>query len=879
TSASAQVSEQSCTSRTWLALSPSGSFTAGQTNTNFTISINLTGLAGGTTCSGTISLAAGSSTQNVPVTLNVANSTTGTLAFSPTAVTFNASASGAAPPSQTLTVTAPTFTSATAQVSKQSCTSSNWLTLSPTGSFIAGPTTTNFSVSVNQSGLAAGTTCSGTISMTAGSVTQTVPVTMNVIAVTPGVLTLSAPGITFSAVAGGSAPDAVTFTVTSSTFTSATAQISLQTCTTRNWLTLSPIGDFTAGPTPKTFTVTADSSGMAGGTTCIGSITMTSPTGTQTVPVTLNAISTASSVLTLSASALTFSAAAGGAAPSAQTFTVTANFDTSAIAQASKQNCGTSDWLALSPTGSFTASVTETTFTVSVDPSGIAAGTTCSGTILVNAATGARRVSVTLSVVELPGPVLTVFPSAITFNAVAGGAAPIAQAFTVTAKTDVHASAKAVEASCTNSNWLTLPQSGNFVAGTAAATFTVSVDPSGIAAGTTCSGSIVISSFTESQTVSVSMIVAAPSGGGLTVTPTTLTFSFSAGDPTPASQVVTISGGGAAVPFVVVPSSSGWLQVSPSCTGVASCTTPNTGTFNLVVTASPTGLNTGTYFGSIGVSGTGLNAGSTNVNVSFTVKAPQPIISGVTNGSSFVSGPVAPGELIAIFANSATPIGPAIALKAGDATCPAPCTNLPTTMGGAQVIFQPGGIAAPLTYVSSTQITCVVPYEIAGAGSVPGSPIQLEVKYLGQSSNPVPLQYAPTQPGIFTALGTGTGLASVQQFDEQGTYQGQNSGSNPAKAGWHLTFYVTGEGMIPAPAITGKITVGADVIPLLGPPSVTIDGLPSAVSYFGEAAGFVSGMMQVNATVPAGVHTGQAVSLSLSMSGNSSQPGVTIYVK
>jgi len=61
------------------------------------------------------------------------------------------------------------------------------------------------------------------------------------------------------------------------------------------------------------------------------------------------------------------------------------------------------------------------------------------------------------------------------------------------------------------------------------------------------------------------------------------------------------------------------------------------------------------------------------------------------------------------------------------------------------------------------------------------------------------------------------------------------------------------------------------VVPLLDPPGVLIDNLPSTVAYFGEAAGFISGLMQVNATVPAVVHTGQAVPLSLSMNGNNSQ--------
>jgi len=176
--------------------------------------------------------------------------------------------------------------------------------------------------------------------------------------------------------------------------------------------------------------------------------------------------------------------------------------------------------------------------------------------------------------------------------------------------------------------------------------------------------------------------------------------------------------------------------------------------------------------------------------------------------------------------------------------------------------------------VSNTQIICLVPYELLGAGS-----IEVQVKYLGQKSNSVALQYAATQPGIFTALGTGTGLASAQQYDDQGNYQGQNSSSNPGKAGWSLAFYVTGEGIIPSPAVTGKVTTGSTVVPLLGPPTILIDNLPATVTYFAEAQGLVSGIMQVNAIVPAGVHTGQSVPVALSMNGNTSQSGVVIYIK
>jgi uncharacterized protein (TIGR03437 family) len=92
-------------------------------------------------------------------------------------------------------------------------------------------------------------------------------------------------------------------------------------------------------------------------------------------------------------------------------------------------------------------------------------------------------------------------------------------------------------------------------------------------------------------------------------------------------------------------------------------------------------------------------------------------------------------------------------------------------------------------------------------------------------------------------------------------------------------FYVTGEGIIPTPAVTGRVTSTPNVVPLLGPPTVLIDSLAATVTYFAEANGLVSGLLQVNAVVPAGVHTGQAVPLTLSMNGNNSQPGVVIYMQ
>lgn len=979
TSGTAAASEQSCASSNWLSVSPAGSFTASQSNTSFTISVSQSGIAAGTVCSGTISLTTSAGTQAATVTLNVTTAAAGALTLSSSAFTFNGLAGGTAPASQTLTVTAQSSTSGTAATSEQSCASSSWLTLSPTGNFTASQSNYTFTISVSQSGIAGGTVCSGTISLNTASGTQTATVTLNVTTASTGALTLSASAFTFNAVAGGTAPASQTLTVTAQSSVAATASSSQQSCTGSSWLTLSPTGSFTASQSNSSFTITVSQSGIAAGTVCSGTISLTTSAGTQTATVTLNVTVASTGTLILSPASLTFSGVAGGTAPASQILTVTAQSNTSATASSSEQSCTGSTWLTLSPTGSFTASQTNSSFAVSASQSGFPAGTECTGTISMTTATGTQTVPVTLYVtipVSTLGQ-LTFSTTGFSFNAVAGGAAPGSQTLTVTAQSTISATLTVTEQSCTSSNWLTVSPSSAFTASQTGTIFTISVSQSGIAAGTLCNGTISMTANSITQTVGVTMVVSntgsltvnppgplsfsstiggsnpgaqnvvvsneqgsagigftvttsaswittnaggnsvatpytlqvsvnpsgftesstayygtvtiTPTGGTpivinvslavaavpvVSATPTTLAFNYSAGGSAPPSQMVQISGGGAASTFSVSTSSSGWLQVPAICTTVAPCTTPNAGTFGLTVAVTPTGLNAGTYNGTITVSGTGQPTGTTTISVSFTIVAPVPAITLITNAASFVTGPVSPGEMISIFASASTPIGPATAVSLSATTCPTPCTNVPTSMAGVQVIFQPGGVAAPLIYVSATQINCLVPYAVLGATT-----LQAQVNYLGQASNAYPLQFAETQPGIFTALATGTGLAIAQQYDAQGNYQGQNSSSNPAGVGWYLVFYVTGEGIIPSPAITGQVTSSANVIPLLGPPTVLIDNQPSTVPYFGEADGFVSGLMQVNAIVPAGVHTGQAVSLSLTMDGNSSQYGIIIYTK
>jgi len=60
---------------------------------------------------------------------------------------------------------------------------------------------------------------------------------------------------------------------------------------------------------------------------------------------------------------------------------------------------------------------------------------------------------------------------------------------------------------------------------------------------------------------------------------------------------------------------------------------------------------------------------------------------------------------------------------------------------------------------------------------------------------------------------------------------------------------------------------------------VTIGGVNAVLQYHGEAPDAVAGLLQVNAVVPAGIVTGAAIPITVSVGGALSQPGVTISIK
>jgi uncharacterized protein (TIGR03437 family) len=103
-------------------------------------------------------------------------------------------------------------------------------------------------------------------------------------------------------------------------------------------------------------------------------------------------------------------------------------------------------------------------------------------------------------------------------------------------------------------------------------------------------------------------------------------------------------------------------------------------------------------------------------------------------------------------------------------------------------------------------------------------------------------------------------------------------------AGSTIVLYVTGEGQTLPAGVTGAVTQinnspGASLTPIPPLPlRVTIGGVQAPVTFFGEAPGVVSGVMQINAQIPAGLPSGD-LPLLVSLGGVSSRTGVTVSVK
>ena len=161
---------------------------------------------------------------------------------------------------------------------------------------------------------------------------------------------------------------------------------------------------------------------------------------------------------------------------------------------------------------------------------------------------------------------------------------------------------------------------------------------------------------------------------------------------------------------------------------------------------------------------------------------------GVVNAASYapITTSLAPGELLTLFGSNLAKS--TLTTQGGQ--------PFPTTLNGVQVMIN--GIAAPIYYVSSGQISAIVPYNISSASSFL---VQIQVINNGTPSNTVTLYSTDAIPGVFTQSQNGLGFAAALHAADGSLV----SKDNPAKPGEYLEVFLTGLGTVTPPITDGAL--------------------------------------------------------------------------
>jgi uncharacterized protein (TIGR03437 family) len=198
-----------------------------------------------------------------------------------------------------------------------------------------------------------------------------------------------------------------------------------------------------------------------------------------------------------------------------------------------------------------------------------------------------------------------------------------------------------------------------------------------------------------------------------------------------------------------------------------------------------------------------------------------------------VLGRVTPFEVVSIY-------GPHIGPAKAASFVPDGSGYVPRSLAGVQVLFDGG--AAPLLYVSDSQINAVVPREVLSGDSVRVQIISNQV-----TSPDFVASVISADPQIFQNP-DGTAAA----VNQDGSI---NSADNPALAGSVVAIWATGAGVMDQSPLDGRIAPSAyffgccDIVGSIG----------STMVYEGAAPGLVAGVVQIN------VRLGHDSSLGLSV--------------
>ncbi|MGC2198086.1 MAG: choice-of-anchor D domain-containing protein, partial [Terriglobales bacterium] len=331
-----------------------------------------------------------------------------------------------------------------------------------------------------------------------------------------------------------------------------------------------------------------------------GNVTITSAGASnspKTVPVTLTVTAAALPSLTVSPASLTYAYQIGGSTPAAQALALSSSG--SAVSYTTATNAA---WLSATPA----SGTAPGNLSVSVNPSGLAAGTYTGNVTITSAgaSNSPKTVAVTLTVTAAAAPTLSASPLSLSFTYQSGGTTPAAQTVNLTSSGAVSYTAAA------SPGWLSVTPAGGSTPGS----LSVSVNPAGLAAGSYTGAVTVTAAGASNSPLKIAITLAVmgtpPSNPSLNITPGNLSFTYASGTTTSGTQNLSVASSGSTLNVTAAASGGAWLTVTPS-TG----STPAM----LKVSANPTGMAVGTYKGTITITSSGAANTPQTVPVSLVV--------------------------------------------------------------------------------------------------------------------------------------------------------------------------------------------------------------------------------------------------------------------
>jgi uncharacterized protein (TIGR03437 family) len=737
------------------------------------------------------------------------------------------------------------------QATVRTSSGGNWLSASPVAELM--PATV--SVSADAANLAAGT-YQGTIEISAPAAspsTATVAVSFAVGSSRPASLSVQPSGISFRALAGGSAPPAQSLRIENAG-SGALNWRALAATFSGNWLAISR----DAGTGPADVQVTVNTAGLAAGSYSGTVVVLSDNNQSATVPVSL-LVSRAGGTLLISQTNLLFRAVEGGGAEPPQTFGVL-NIGSGALDWTAQ---ATESWLRISPaSGRSDAGLAQIPLiTVSVDPAGLAAGLEV-GLIRVTSAAADNSpqvVRVDLQVLAAGTKLgAVVRPTGLIFLAAAGGSPTAPQ--TVTVATTQTGPLQFISQPI-GGDWVSrTPDTGTAARG-APGSISVQAKPGTLGTGVYRAG-LTAMTLDDGELYPVSLLfvvlpagtAVAPAAGTHGVARTTEIGSAC----TPSKLLLQFT-----ALFAQFNAAAGWpaallLNMRDDCGNPAAGGTVVLSFSNGDPALTLADLKNGQYQGiwrpnnlgsQVVITARGLWGGMQGQTTATAQVGANPnpqaaILSqgGVVLGAGFERGPVAPGSIISLFGRN-------LAARENFASS----LPLPRTLEKVRVLI--GGKEAPLFYVGPWQVNAQVPLDLEADRQ-----LQALVETNGVPSAPEPLQTAGNRPGIFTLGGSfgSQGAILIANTNFLAMPATANVPSQPARVGGAISIFCTGLGPTQPAVASGEPGPVGTLATVKTPVTLTVGDQPARVLFAGLAPGLV-GVYQVNAEVPAGIAPGNGV--------------------